>query len=78
LAEYLLIDHDNWTSEAILKAIDNEKRRVVSLNTDVYVHLLYWTAWIDEKGNLNFREDIYNRDDPLNAALLERPPRSFR
>ncbi len=78
LAKYLLIDHDNWTSETILKAIDNEKRRVVSLNTDVYVHLLYWTAWIDKKGNLNFREDIYNRDEPLNAALLERPPRSFR
>jgi murein L,D-transpeptidase YcbB/YkuD len=44
----------------------------------IYVHLLYWTAWVDEKGNLNFREDIYNRDEPLKNALLERPPCSFR
>ena len=38
------------------------------------VHLLYMTAWVDEKGVLQFRKDIYKRDIQLDQALRERHP----
>jgi murein L,D-transpeptidase YcbB/YkuD len=36
--------------------------------------MLYLTAWIDEEGILNFRDDIYGRDVALQIALKQRPP----
>jgi len=38
------------------------------------VHILYWTAWVDAGGTVNFRNDIYERDPPLDMALKEGPP----
>jgi murein L,D-transpeptidase YcbB/YkuD len=29
------------------------------------VFLLYWTAFVRFDGTVEFREDIYNRDDPI-------------
>jgi len=37
------------------------------------VYLLYLTAWVDDDGKLNFRKDIYQRDNKLIDALLEKP-----
>ena len=75
LAEYLLRDDPKWTYQNILRAIDSEENRIVRLKKAVPVHLLYWTAWVDPEGVVNFRKDIYKRDPRLDVALRERPPR---
>jgi hypothetical protein len=75
LAEYLLKDDPKWTYQSILRAVDSEQNRIVRLKKAVPVHLLYWTAWVDQKGVVNFRKDIYKRDPRLYMALKERPPR---
>ena len=75
LAEYLLRDDPKWTYQNILRAIDSEENRIVRLKKAVPVHLLYWTAWVDPEGVVNFRNDIYKRDPRLDVALRERPPR---
>jgi murein L,D-transpeptidase YcbB/YkuD len=36
------------------------------------VHVLYWTAWVDSEGILQFRDDIYLRDLDLDWALNRR------
>jgi murein L,D-transpeptidase YcbB/YkuD len=42
---------------------------IVSLPTPVPIYLLYFTAWVEADGTLNFRPDLYKRDSRLDAAL---------
>lgn len=77
LALYLIGDQ-GWTPESIQAVVDARVERTVTLTTPLPVHLLYWTAWADPEGTLNFRRDIYDRDGPLAAALAEPPPRPRR
>jgi L,D-transpeptidase YcbB len=37
----------------------------VRLAEPIPIHLVYWTAWVDEVGTLELREDVYGRDEPL-------------
>ena len=75
LAVYLLKDDPNWTKEKIMAAVDRGKTRSIGISNPLNVHLLYWTAWVDKTGEIHFRDDIYDRDRPLDKALAERPPR---
>ncbi|MBE9536438.1 MAG: L,D-transpeptidase family protein [Proteobacteria bacterium] len=70
LAKYLLGDKPGWTSDKIVEAVESGEKLTVQLPGDVEVHLLYWTAWVDVEGTLQFRSDIYDRDSQLNEALL--------
>ncbi len=75
LADYLLKDDPKWTRNNIREAINSEQGNIiVRLSKPVPVHLLYWTAWVDSHGGVNFRDDIYRRDSRLDVALRERPP----
>ena len=44
------------------------KTIVIKVNDDIYIHQLYWTAW-EDKGVLQFREDIYCLDAELYSKL---------
>ncbi len=68
LAEYLLAGDPSWTREDILTAMDGDAEKTVRLPEPVPVHILYWTAWADEDGSVQFRNDIYERDIPLDNA----------
>lgn len=74
LAEYVLRGDSQWTREKILGAINSGIERTVRLPAPIPVHLLYWTAWADEDGSIQFRTDVYERDGLLLAALRSRPP----
>jgi murein L,D-transpeptidase YcbB/YkuD len=69
LAEYLLQDDPRWSPQRILTTIKRGAEQVVSLPTTIPVHLLYWTAWVDAQGIVNFRKDIYERDKVLEKSL---------
>ena len=62
LAKYLLKDDPKWTDEAIESAMNSRRERYVNLNNPVPVSITYYTAWVDESGNVHFRDDIYGRD----------------
>jgi murein L,D-transpeptidase YcbB/YkuD len=74
LAEYLLQKDPQWNRESILDAIDKRIERTVLLPESIPIHLLYWTAWAEEDGTVQFRNDIYGRDKLLCDALAEEPP----
>ena len=62
LAQYLLQDLPEWTPELIEEAMNAEQEKKVSLKTRLPIHLLYWTAWTDGEGSLQFRDDVYGYD----------------
>lgn len=74
LAHYLLANEPAWSPETIDTYLSTGKRQVVKLSDPIPVHLLYMTAWMDETGTLQFRNDIYDRDHDLDLALARRQP----
>ncbi len=72
LAAYLLTDNSKWTYEKLTAAVDSKKTRTILLSDPMNIHILYWTAWVDKDGIVNFRDDIYGRDRQLNIALNEK------
>lgn len=71
LASFLLRE-DGSKSESIGRIIQSGMENTVYLNSPVPIHLLYWTAWVDPDGVLQFRRDIYGRDSKLYLALKEK------
>jgi murein L,D-transpeptidase YcbB/YkuD len=61
-AELLLKDDPNWPRAKIDAAIEAKTNRGVALATPLPVHLVYDTAWVDETGTVQFRQDVYGRD----------------
>ncbi|HRH60705.1 MAG TPA: L,D-transpeptidase family protein, partial [Chitinophagaceae bacterium] len=72
LAEYLLRNDTAWTTEKIVKAMKSGKEQYVTLKNPVPVFIAYFTAFVDRKGRLNFRSDVYGRDSRLAKMILEK------
>jgi murein L,D-transpeptidase YcbB/YkuD len=51
------------------RILDTGQETQVNLDVHVPVHLTYWTAWVDDDGGLNFRDDIYGRNARLGQAV---------
>lgn len=74
LAERLLAGTPMGSREALDRALQNRSEQTVRFAAPVPIHLLYWTAWVDEAGTLHVRHDIYGRDLLLAQALEAAPP----
>jgi len=73
LAEYVLRDNPRWTRERLLAAIEQGTEQTVLIRNPLNVHFLYLTAWVDESGVVQFRNDIYGRDKRLYETLHRKP-----
>jgi murein L,D-transpeptidase YcbB/YkuD len=69
LAVYLMRKNGRWNREAIEAALDEGTERTIYLPKPMPIHLLYWTAWADADGTIQFRSDIHGLDQPLAEAL---------
>jgi murein L,D-transpeptidase YcbB/YkuD len=64
LAAFVLRDKPEWDREAIRAAmVGGDDDRTVSLAHPVPVHIVYLTAWVDPDGTVQFRDDVYGRDE---------------
>lgn len=52
------------------KDAEDEKTTEVYLSRKVPVFIDYYTAWVDENGEINFRDDVYNMDKILMEYLI--------
>jgi len=75
LATYLLQDDPDWTKAKVITAIKSGIETKIQLTRPVAVHIIYLTAWVDDQGLIQFRQDVYERDALLVKALRQKPPR---
>ena len=70
MARYVLKNQPEWTEEKIFEAMNSGTEKFVKVKNPIPVHITYYTAWVDEDGQLNFREDIYDHDARLAAKMF--------
>ena len=51
--------------------LDSKAESRIRLSNHVPVHLVYYTAWPNQKGRMSWRKDIYGRDAAIFAALVK-------
>jgi murein L,D-transpeptidase YcbB/YkuD len=70
-AEYLMAAAPDWDRARIEAEVASGKTRRVNLPVSLPVYFTYFTAWVGEAGDVQFRNDIYERDKALLAALID-------
>lgn len=70
MAQYLLRDQPEWTPEKMEDAMNSGNEKYVKLKNPVPVIITYYTAWVDDNGQLNFRDDIYSHDETLGSKMF--------
>jgi L,D-transpeptidase YcbB len=70
MAQYLLQNDPSWNEMKIAEAMNAGEERYVKLKEPVEVFITYYTAWVDENGKLNFREDIYSHDEKIERKMF--------
>ncbi|TMI70761.1 MAG: hypothetical protein E6H09_15120 [Bacteroidetes bacterium] len=70
LAEYVLRNQPEWTPEKIAEAMSTDEQKFVKVKDPIPVVITYYTAWVDDNGQMNFRDDIYGHDTRLAGKMF--------
>ena len=70
LAIFILRGQSEWTPEKIAAAMNSGKEQTVEVKNPVPVAITYHTAFVDERGKLNFRKDVYGYDQKTGARMF--------
>ncbi len=65
----ILLSPDPTRLDRFDTALSNKRTTRVETGREISVRLLYWTAFVDGRGRVAFREDVYQRDAKLAQAL---------
>jgi L,D-transpeptidase YcbB len=71
MAEYLLRNDPDWDAAKIDEAMNTKEQKIVKLKNKAEVFITYYTAWVDEEGRLNFRDDVYGHDKKVKGQLFQ-------
>ena len=69
LARWVLRDREDWSDARIQEAMQQTKPKVVTLARKVPVYIVYFTTFMRD-GQLNFGNDLYDRDGELVKAVF--------
>ncbi|MDN3675657.1 L,D-transpeptidase family protein [Flavobacterium branchiarum] len=69
LAVTILKGNPDWPIDRIDNAMSGEKETVCMLKDKIPVYIGYFTAWVNNEGEISFFKDVYDRDKSL-ASLL--------
>jgi murein L,D-transpeptidase YcbB/YkuD len=66
MAQFMLRgESQEWDQSRIDKTLEEGKNVRLTLARKVAVHLVYHTAWLSDDGRVQFRADIYKKDESL-------------
>ncbi len=60
-----LLKNSPWDDNQLQKILDAGKTRYLKVPHKIPTYLFYATAWVDEQGQLQLRDDIYDHDRPV-------------
>ena len=72
LAQFLLRNDSAWDDDKIVAAMNTGTEKTVTLKDKVSVFIVYFTAFVDRGGEINFRKDIYDRDGRLAEMMMKK------
>ncbi|MBC7933822.1 MAG: L,D-transpeptidase family protein [Rhizobacter sp.] len=72
LAQYLLRKDSLWTAGKIAEIVTAGASFSIKIDPVVPVYIVYFTAWVDSKGQINFRNDVYDLDKKLALEIFEK------
>lgn len=70
LAQFLLREDKDWNDARINEAMNAGVEKTITLKESTPVFVAYFTAFVDQQGLINFRKDIYERDDSLAEMMI--------
>jgi murein L,D-transpeptidase YcbB/YkuD len=73
LASVVLTGDASTESDTLHAMIDNGATATLALGAPLPVYALYWTAFVNNAGELQFRRDLYSRDERLIALMSAHP-----
>ena len=56
--------------------MNSGEEQFVKVSPPIAVHINYYTAWVDEMGQLNFRDDIYGNDSRISQMMFDNAAQS--
>lgn len=69
LAIELLKDDPDWPVAKIESAMSGEKETTCKLKNKIPIYIGYFTAWVNDDGEIGFYPDVYDRDPQLDKLL---------
>jgi murein L,D-transpeptidase YcbB/YkuD len=78
LAEYVLRGDDRWNETKIRDAMNAGVQEGVKLKTSIPVHIVYFTATVDENGGLHLLTDVYGYDAKQLESRRSKTPSATR
>ena len=70
LASYLLKNDKDITEAKLLKWMNAGVEKYVSVKPPMPVYIVYFTSWVNHKGKVNFRNDVYGLDKKLSNEIF--------
>ena len=73
LANYLVQEIENVDKDDISKVLTGEnigETKTIALIKEIPLYINYFTTWIDQDGNLQFREDVYEKDKKIKNIII--------
>lgn len=69
-ANYLLRNNAAWNPQRVNEILRTNQQTGIRINPTVPVYITYFTAWVDHKEQLNFRNDLYKLDEKLSKEVF--------